>query len=37
MEVNYQIYLKKYKLKYQKGFPEEVVQYLMKQIVRALI
>ena len=30
-------YLKKYKLKYQKAFPEEVVQYLMKQIVEALI
>ena len=37
MEVSCQIYLKKYKLKYQKGFPEEVVQYLMKQIVKALI
>ena len=30
-------YLKKYKLKYQKAFPEEVVQYLMRQIVEALI
>jgi len=30
-------YLKKYKLKYQKAFPEEVVQHLMRQIVGALI
>ena len=30
-------YLRKYKLKYQKAFPEEVVQYLMRQIVDALI
>ena len=30
-------YLKKYKLLYQRPFPEEVVQYLMRQIVDALI
>ena len=30
-------YLKKYKLKYKKVFPEEIVQYLMRQIVGALI
>ena len=30
-------YLNKYVSKYQKGFPEEVVQFLMKQIVDALI
>ena len=30
-------YLKKYKLLYQTPFPEEVVQYLMRQIVDALI
>ena len=30
-------YLKKYMLKYNKPFPEDIVQYLMKQIVDALI
>ena len=30
-------YLKRYKLKYGKAFPEEIVQYLMKQIVDALV
>ena len=30
-------YLKKYKLKYQRAFPEEIVQYLMRQIIKALI
>ena len=30
-------YLKKYKDKYQKAFSEEIVQYLMKQIIDALI
>ena len=30
-------YLKKYMLKYKKPFSEEIVQYLMKQIVNALI
>ena len=30
-------YLKIYKFKYGKAFPEEVVQYLMKQIVDALV
>ena len=29
--------VRKYKNKYQKGFPEEIVQYLMKQIISALI
>ena len=28
--------LEKYKLKYQRAFPEEIVQYLMRQIVSAL-
>ena len=28
--------LKKYQLKYGKAFPEEIVQYLMRQIVDAI-
>ena len=30
-------YLKQYKLRYQRAFPEEIVQHLMRQIVNALI
>ena len=36
MEAVYQIVLKNYMQKHNKPFPEEIVQYLMKQMIDAL-